>query len=97
MADKLSREDVLKLARLARLKLSEDEITKYQLELSSILSFVEQLKTIELSGYEPTNQVNGLVNVKRSDEVLTQPSLEVLLRNVPNTEGKYIKVKRMVV
>jgi aspartyl-tRNA(Asn)/glutamyl-tRNA(Gln) amidotransferase subunit C len=96
MAD-LTRDDVLKLARLARLKLSEDEIAKYQKELAEILEYVEQLDAVDVSGLEPTSQVTGLTNVTRADEEIDYgyKSLD-LLKNVPATEGDLIKVKRMI-
>ncbi len=95
---KLTRDDVLKLARLARLRLSESEIEKYQAELGDILAFVEKLDTVDLSAYEPTTQVGGLVNVMRPDEVVDYgASPEELLKNVPDVENGLIKMKRMVV
>jgi aspartyl-tRNA(Asn)/glutamyl-tRNA(Gln) amidotransferase subunit C len=94
---KLSREDVLKLARLARLHLSEQEVAKFQEEISTILGYVEQLQNVDFSKLEPTSQVTGLVNVTRPDEEKdygTTP--EDLLKNAPATEGGHIKVRRML-
>jgi aspartyl-tRNA(Asn)/glutamyl-tRNA(Gln) amidotransferase subunit C len=95
---KLSREDVLKLARLARLKLSDEEIERFQSEISAILGYVEQLQNVDLEGVEPTYQVTGLKDVTRPDEVKdygTPP--EELLKNAPATEDGHIKVKRMLI
>lgn len=94
---KLSRDDVLKLARLSRLELSEEEIAEYQRELSAILQYVEQLQNIDVTGLEPTSQVTGLVNVMRKDEVKSygyEP--RDLLKNVPAVEDNQLKVKRMI-
>src|SRR4051812_44132427 len=66
---KLTREDVLKLARLARLQLSDEEVEEYSSELSQILEYVEQLGTVDVTGLQPTNQITGLTNVMRPDEV----------------------------
>jgi len=93
---KLSREDVLKLARLSRLKLSEDEIAKYQTELSAILDYVEQLDSVDVSGLKPTYQVTGLTNVFREDEVTAQIEKAELMKNIPSSEGDHIKVNRMI-
>ena len=68
MAD-LSRDDVLKLARLARLTITDEEVEKYRQELSEILKYVEQLQNADVEGLEPTTQVTGLKNVMREDEV----------------------------
>jgi aspartyl-tRNA(Asn)/glutamyl-tRNA(Gln) amidotransferase subunit C len=96
MAD-LTRDDVLKLARLARLQLSDDEVVEFISELSAILKYVEQLDTVDTGGLQPTNQVTGLENVMREDEVKDygyNPS--DLLKNVPSTQDNQIKVKRML-
>lgn len=93
----LTRDDVLKLAKLARLQLSDDEVEQFASEMSAILEYVEQLGTVDVSGLEPTSQVTGLTNVMRKDEVKNYGALpKDLLKNVPALEGKYIKVKRMI-
>lgn len=94
---KLSREDVLKLAQLSRLELSEEEIEEFQSELSQILDYVEQLKNSDTEGLSPTNQVTGLINVSREDKILDygyEP--RILLKNVPKVKDDHIEVKRMV-
>ena len=94
---KLTRDDVLKLARLARLRLSEDEITQFQGEISDILGYVEVLQTAETSGLKPTYQVTGLKNVMRTDEIKDYGmSQDALLKNAPTRDKNYIKVKRML-
>ena len=94
----LSREDVLKLARLARLELTDEEIGKYQQELSEILQYVDLLNDVDVSGLEPTTQVTGLKNVTREDEVVDYGvSPEDLLRLAPAAEDNQLKVKRMIV
>lgn len=94
---KLTREDVLKLARLARLELTDDEIEEFSAELSEILQYVEQLQSVDVSGLKPTNQVTGLTNVTRADEVIDYGYAAVdLLKNVPAVKNNQIKVKRML-
>lgn len=93
----LTREDVLKLARLARLDLTDDEIERYQAELSSILQYVEQLQSVDITDLKPTNQVTGLTNVMRDDAVRDYGySPDDLSQNVPSTQSRLIKVKRMI-
>jgi aspartyl-tRNA(Asn)/glutamyl-tRNA(Gln) amidotransferase subunit C len=93
----LSRDDVLGLAKLAKLDLTQEEIAKFQTELSEILGYVEKLSEVDVSGLEPTTQVTGLTNVMRKDEVrnygLTQ---QELLKNVPSKQGSDIKVRRVL-
>jgi aspartyl-tRNA(Asn)/glutamyl-tRNA(Gln) amidotransferase subunit C len=94
---KLSREDVLKLAQLARLELSDDEVKEFSEELSEILQYVEQLQDVDVAGLEPTNQVNGLTNVMREDKEWDYGyKPEELLNNLPAVKDGQIKVKRML-
>lgn len=94
---KLTREDVLKLAQLARLDLNDEEVEQYRTELSEILQYVEQLQSADVKGLEPTNQVTGLTNVTRPDEVLDYGyKTAELLKNVPAVKDNQIKVKRML-
>jgi aspartyl-tRNA(Asn)/glutamyl-tRNA(Gln) amidotransferase subunit C len=92
---KLTREDVLKLARLARLDLTDEEVEKYRTELSDILQYVEQLQSVDVKGVEPTRQVTGLTNVTRADKTRDYGyKPEDLLKNVPAVKDGQIKVKR---
>src|SRR4051812_5074837 len=96
MAD-LTRDDILKLATLARIDLTTDEVDIFAGELTAILHYVEQLGSVDVSGHEPTSQVTGLVNVTRKDVVADygyEP--KDLLENVPEVEDDQIKVNRMV-
>ncbi len=96
MAD-LSRDDVLKLAQLARLDLSDDEVDEFAKELTEILHYVEQLQNVDVDGLSPTNHVTGLTNVTRKDEVKDYDyDPKDLLKNVPKVEADQIKVKRMI-
>lgn len=93
----LTREDILKLAQLARLGLTESEVDEFSDELSAILQYVELLNDVDVSGLEPTSQVTGLANVTRADEVRSYGyESDDLLKNVPAIEGNQIKVKRMI-
>lgn len=64
----LSREDILKIASLSKLTLSENEIIKFQKELSGILDFFKELEEVNTDGIEPTAQVTGLFDGFRKDE-----------------------------
>lgn len=95
---KLTRDDVLKLAQLSRLQLSEEEITQFQNEISAILGYVEQLQNADVEGLEPTNQVTGLKDVTRADEIRDYGmSPEDLLANAPaKADDGHLQVKRML-
>jgi len=93
----LTREDVLKLARLARLELTDEEAESFRAELSEVLQYVAQLDDADVSGLAPTSQVTGLTNVMREDEVVDYGiSPAALLRLAPKTQDGHIKVKRMI-
>lgn len=93
----ISKNDVIVLARLSRLALSEEEINRYQKEIESILHYVEKLQSVDTEGIEPTYQVTGLTNVMRADEEIDYgTSRDSLLKNAPNSEKHMFKVKRMV-
>lgn len=91
----LSREEILHLARLANLKLTDEEVRKFQTQLSSILEYVSQLNKVETKNIEPVSQVTGLKDVNRRDEISDSRSLsqEEALKNAPNKKDGLIKVK----
>lgn len=94
---KLTRDDVLKLAALSRLGLSEDEVAQFQVELSKILDYVETLDKVDVGGLEPTYQISGLRNVTREDEVKDyEASPADLLKNAPAVKDNQFQVKRVL-
>lgn len=94
---KISRDEILKLAKLSKLRLSEDEIAEYQKELSEILEYVSQLSKVDTKNLKPTSQVTGLENVTRKDEIIDYGVTPAeLLKNAPATKDNQIKVKRVL-
>jgi aspartyl-tRNA(Asn)/glutamyl-tRNA(Gln) amidotransferase subunit C len=93
----LTRDDILKLATLARLNLTDEEVESYRTELSAILDYVRQIDEVDSKDLEPTIQVTGLKNVMRADEVVDyRVTADELLKRVPRTQGRYIKVNRII-
>lgn len=93
----LSNDDVLKLARLARISLSDDEVSRFTEEFGGILEYVKQLEAVDVAGLEPTSQVTGLTNVMRDDVVRDYGyDQATLLENVPTVQDAQIKVRRMI-
>jgi len=80
----IEREQVLHVAKLSRLKLDEEEVSRLEGELSSILDHVDRLARIDIEGVEPTSHVVPLENVLRDD--VPRPSLdrEVALSQAPD-------------
>ena len=94
---KLSRDDVLKLAKLSRLRLSDEEIERFRTELSDILEYVEMLDKADTTGLEPTYQLTGLKNVMREDKVRDYGYKPAdLLKNAPAVQDGQFKVKRVL-
>ncbi len=65
----ISSDDVRHLAALSNLQLSDDEATDLQVDLTNILTYIEQLSKLDTTGVEPTYQVTGLENIWRDDVV----------------------------
>lgn len=88
----IDREQVLHVARLARLRLSDAEVEAMTGELSSVLGHIEKIGELDLDGVEPTSHVVALENVLRPDE--PRPSLprEVALAEAPDTDGSGFRV-----
>jgi|SRR5665213_217483 len=94
---KLSRDDVLKLAKLSRLRLSDEEIGRFINELSAILEYVEMLEKVDVADLEPTYQVTGLKNVMREDKIHGYGYKPAdLLKNAPVVQDGQFKVKRVL-
>ncbi len=92
----LSREEVLHVALLARLELSEEEIERYTWELNRVLEHIEKLKELDVEGVEPTSHVVPLSNVFRPDEPGEPMPREEVLMNAPDTVDGYFRVPRVV-
>ncbi|MFA6024494.1 MAG: Asp-tRNA(Asn)/Glu-tRNA(Gln) amidotransferase subunit GatC [Candidatus Gracilibacteria bacterium] len=65
---KLTKEQIEKIAQLARLRLSEEEMERYADQLTTILNYVDMLKELDTAGVPETSQVTGLTSVTREDE-----------------------------
>jgi len=93
---KLSREEVVHIALLARLGLSEEEVEKFREQLSNILDNFEVLQQVDTSDVPPTAYPIHLENVVRADE--TSPSLpqSEILANAPRREECWFRVKAVL-
>jgi len=79
----LTSEEVKKVADLARLTLSEEEVEQYREQLSDVLDYVEQLNELALDGVTPTTHAVGQQNVLREDQARPSLALEDVLYNAP--------------
>jgi len=92
----VSDADVKKIAKLARLRLSESEAALYGGQLSKILDAMAELSQVDTAGVAPTTSVLGAVNVMRDDEPAPFADTEALLANAPERDGPYFKVKKVL-
>ena len=88
----IDREQVLHVARLARLKLSDEEVERMSGELSGILDHVERISELDLDGVEPTSHVIELENVLRPDEPRPCLDRDEVLAQAPSVEDDRFRV-----
>jgi aspartyl-tRNA(Asn)/glutamyl-tRNA(Gln) amidotransferase subunit C len=93
---KLSREEVLHIARLARLGLTEDEIDRFREQLSNILENFEVLQQLDTTGIPPTAQSIALQNVMMVDEVAPSLPPSQVLANAPRKEEGFFRVRAVL-
>ncbi|MEK6693992.1 MAG: Asp-tRNA(Asn)/Glu-tRNA(Gln) amidotransferase subunit GatC [Nitrospirota bacterium] len=92
----ISKEQVERVAKLARLDVSEDEKTTFARQLSSILTHIDQLKALDTTGVEPTATVLPTDNVFRDDEVRPSLSQEQALANAPDQAEGLFRVPKIL-
>lgn len=92
----VSDADVKKIAKLARLRLTDDEVALYGGQLTKIIDSMAELNTADTAGVAPTTSVLGAVNVMRDDEPRPFEDTEALLANAPERDGPYFKVKKVL-
>ncbi len=90
---KLTREEVLHIAHLARVALTEEEITRMSEQLSNLLEHFEVLQKVDTEGVPPTAQSVSLQSVMREDEVKPSLPTDDILANAPRREGDCFRVK----
>jgi len=93
---KLSREEVLRIARLARLGVDDADVAKFQEQLSNILDNFEALKQVDTTDVPPTAQSIPLENVMREDNIARSFQPEEILANAPQREGDQFRVRAVL-
>jgi len=88
----IDRDQVLHVARLARLKLTDEEIERMAGELSGILEHVDRISELDLDGVEPTSHVIALENVLRPDEPRPSWSRDEVLEPAPDPASGAFRV-----
>jgi aspartyl-tRNA(Asn)/glutamyl-tRNA(Gln) amidotransferase subunit C len=92
----ISREDVVRVARLARLALTEAELETMREQLNAILSHIDALKAVDTTGIEPTSHAVPQFNVMREDSPRPCFPVEEMLANAPDRSGDFFRVPRII-
>ena len=93
---KLSREEVLHIARLARLGLTDTEVNKLSQQLSKILESFEVLQQVDTTGVSPTAQPNTLKNILKEDKIKPSLSQDEVLANAPHRDKEFFRVRAVL-
>ena len=93
---KVSKEEILHIAKLANLEIKEDEIEKYATNLEDILNFAEIVNNAPVDGLNITIGANEKKNVFRKDEIKIFEDNEALLQNAPSKEQNMFKLPKVI-
>lgn len=91
----IDREQVRKVAHLARLELSPEEEEKFTVQLNDILDYFQQLSELDVSNVPPTTRAIDVSNVMRSDALQPYPNREAILESAPDRDGEFFKVPKI--
>jgi aspartyl-tRNA(Asn)/glutamyl-tRNA(Gln) amidotransferase subunit C len=96
MQQKIDAQQVRKVAKLARLDLTEAEIEEFTGQLGAILQYVEKMNELETAAVEPLAHCLPIHNVFRADEVRPSLGTEKTLANAPERDGVFFKVPKIL-
>ena len=94
----LTKEEIINVATLARIGLTEKDIEKYRHDLSEILDYFKKLEEVNVEGVEPIGHITGSLNSFRTDKYEDFGALgkEAIMKNVPEVREGHIKVKSVL-
>ncbi len=93
---RITRDEVERVARLARLNLTEEERETMTSQLDAILGYMDKLNLLDTAGIEPTTTVIPMVSIMRDDVVRPSLSREDALANAPDREDVFFRVPRII-
>ena len=96
MDKKIDKSQVKKVAKLARLDLSEAEIEEFAGQLNAIIDYVERMNTLNTEGVEPMAHCLPVSNVFRGDIIKESLGTEKTLANAPQSDGPFFKVPKIL-
>jgi aspartyl-tRNA(Asn)/glutamyl-tRNA(Gln) amidotransferase subunit C len=92
----ITRDEVRRVASLARLRLETDEETRLTADLDNILESFARLQAVDTSGVEPTAHVEDMSAVMREDVASNPPASDALLANAPARSGRHFRVPKII-
>jgi aspartyl-tRNA(Asn)/glutamyl-tRNA(Gln) amidotransferase subunit C len=92
----ISRDEVLHVARLSRLHLTDEEVERMRQQLDAILAYIDKLRELDVEGVEPTAHAVPLVNVMRDDALQPSLSQDQALANAPDRAEEFFRVPRII-
>ena len=92
----VSKEEVLHIANLSKLYVSDDKLEKYTKDLSNVVDLANSLEKVSVEGINPTNHILDIKNVFRKDEVESSCSREEILKNAPESQGGCVSVPKVM-
>ncbi len=92
----IDREQVHKVANLARLELTPAEEEQFTTQMGSILEYFEQLSELDVSNVQPTTRAIDVSNITRQDELRPYPDREAILSCAPDQDGDFFKVPQIL-
>ena len=93
---KLSKEEIEKLAHLARLEFADNELEQMKADLEKILAFVGRIDALNLEDIEPLIYMNKEVDKLRADEAVLELTKEDALKNAPDSDSDYFRVPKVL-
>lgn len=92
----IDREQVRKVAHLARLELPPEQEEQFTTQLGSIIDYFEQLSELDVTNVQPTTRAIDVSNVTRADELKPFSDREAIFKNAPDQEGDFFKVPKIL-
>ena len=96
MAKKIDKEQVRKVAKLARLELDDREVQEFSGQLSAILGYFEKMDELDTEGVEPLAHCLPISNVLREDVARESIGTDAALANAPQRDGEFFKVPKIL-
>ena len=93
---KISKDDVVKVAELARLEFNNEDVEKFTEQLGNILQYIEKLNELNTDNVEPTSHVLDISTPLREDKVVKTLTVEEVLQNAPESEDDFIVVPQVI-